>query len=126
MSKFLFRDWHEWKVCMAAALSHLWWGFRKIITNTLFGIISLFIFFGKKVEAFCRREALAAFLICLMVILLAIGWLVTYMNYRVQNRTLEYQRDSVTIRLDRVMRTYDTQDTITKDYDIQKANGTMD
>ena len=107
MSKFLFSDWHEWKVCMAAALSHLWWGFRKIITNSLFGIISLFIFFGKKVEAFCKRETMAAFVISLMVAILAIGWLVTYMNYRVQNRTLEYQRDSVSIRLDRVMQTYD-------------------
>ena len=126
MSKFLFNGWHEWKVCMAAAFSHLWWGLSKIIVNTLFGIISLFIFFGKKVEAFCRREALAAFLIGLIVIILAIGWMATYMNFRVQNRTLEYQRDSVSIRLDRVMRTYDTQDTITKDYDIQKANGTMD
>ena len=84
------------------------------------------IWYGKKVEAFCRREALAAFLIGLMVIILAIGWMATYMNFRVQNKTLEYQRDSVSIRLDRVMRTYDTQDTITKDYDIQKANGTMD
>ena len=126
MSKFLFNGWHEWKVCMAAAISHLWWGLSKVITNTLFGIISLFIFFGKKVEAFCRREALAAFCIFLMIGIISIGWLVTYMNYRVQNRTLEYQRDSVTIRLDRIMRTYDTQDTITKDYDIQKANGTMD
>ena len=126
MSKFLFNGWHEWKVCMAAAVSNFWWGLRKIIVNTLFGIISLFIFFGKKVEAFCRREALAAFLIGLIVIILAIGWMATYMNFRVQNRTLEYQRDSVSIRLDRVMRTYDTQDTITKDYDIQKANGTMD
>ena len=108
MSKFLFSDWHEWKVCMAAALSHLWWGLSKVITNTLFGIISLFIFFGKKVEAFCKREALAAFLICLMVILLAIGWLVTYMNYRVQNRTLEYQRDSISIKYERDMRLYDS------------------
>ena len=111
---------------MAAAISHLWWGLSKVITNTLFGIISLFIFFGKKVEAFCRRETLAAFLIGLMVIILAIGWMATYMNFRVQNRTLEHQRDSVSIRLDRVMRTYDSQDTIVQDYDIQKANGTMD
>ena len=112
MSKFLFNSWHEWKVCMAAAVSNFWWGLRKIIVNTLFGIISLFIFFGKKVEAFCKREALAAFLIGLMVVILAIGWMVTYMNFRVQNKTLEYQRDSVSIRLDRVMQTYEITDSI--------------
>jgi len=112
MSKFLFNGWHEWKVCMAAAISHLWWGLSKIVTNTLFGIISLFLFFGKKVEAFCKRESLAAFIIGLMVALLSIGWLVTFMNYRVQNRTLEYQRDSVSIRLDRVMQTYEETDSI--------------
>lgn len=110
MKKYLFNDWHEWSVCMQAALSRLWWGFHKIVTNTLFGIISLFICLGKKIEAFCKRETIAAFLIAATIIILSVGWMVTFMNYRVQNKTLEYQRDSVSIRLDRVMRIYDTND----------------
>ena len=111
MKKYLFSDWHEWKVCMIAALSHLWWGFRKIITNVLFGIISVLIFVGKKIESFCKRETLAAFLIGIVIAILSIGWLSTFMNYSVRNKTLEYQRDSVSIRLDRVMQIYDKADT---------------
>lgn len=112
MNKYLFSGLHEWKICMAAALSNLWWGFRKVITNILFGIVSLFIFFGNKIEAFCRRETTAAFIITTLLCGILLGWLATFISSRTNYKTLEYQRDSISIRLDRVMQTYEVTDTI--------------
>lgn len=112
MNKYLFNGLHEWKICMAAAVSHLWWGVCKIIANILFGIVSLFIYFGKKVEAFCMRETTAAFIITTILCGILIGWLSTYMNSRLNCKTLEHERDSVSIRLDRVMQSYNDVNTI--------------
>lgn len=93
---------------MAAAISHLWWGLSKVITNTLFGIISLFIFFGKKVEAFCKREPIASFIMAVLIVTLSFGWISTFVSGRIATRTAQYQRDSVSIKLDRYLQCYDS------------------
>ncbi len=125
MSKYLFNGWHEWIVCMAAALSHFLWGVRKIMTNILFGIVSLFIYFGKKIEAFCKREITAAFIITTIILALSIGWLATFLHTSAQLHTLEHQRDSISIKYDRVMQPYRTK-YIQQSYDIQGADAEMD
>lgn len=125
MSKYLFSDWHQWEVCMAAAISHLWWGLHKIVTNIIFGIISLFIFFGKKIEAFCKREITAAFVITTIILALSIGWLATFLHTSAQLHTLEHQRDSISIKYDRVMQPYRSNH-IQQSYDIQGADAEMD
>lgn len=130
MNKYLFNDLHQWKVCMAAALSHLWWGLHKIITNTIFGLVSLFLYIGNIIEDFCKRETKAAFTIGTILTFLIFGWLGSYVKSAGQIKSLEYQRDSVSIRLDRVMRTYDKvqyKDVQTlREYDIQGTNGELD
>jgi hypothetical protein len=110
---------------MAAALSNLWWGFHKVITNTLFGIVSLLIFFGKKIEAFCKREITAAFIITTIILALSIGWLATFLHTSAQLHTPEHQRDSISIKYDRVMQPYRTK-YIQQSYDIQGADAEMD
>lgn len=112
MSKYLFNGLHEWKICMAAAVSHLWWGVCKIIVNILFGIISLFIYIGKKIEAFCKRETTAAFIITALLCGILLGWLATYVSSKTNYKAIEHERDSVSIRLDRVMQAYDAINTI--------------
>lgn len=130
MKEYLFEDFHQWKVCVSAAFQHLFWGLGKLIQHTFFGIVSVFVYIGKQVEAFCKREITAAFIIAVIILTISIGWLATYLRATAELHTLEYQRDSISIRLDRMMQPYsnneDSTTTILHVHDIQRTDGKVD
>ena len=85
--------------------------------SIVFGVISLLIYCGKQIEAFCVREKVAAAIIAVVFFVLVLGWISTYMNGRIATKTAEYQRDSIGYKLDKYMQGFDSSSTIVVDKD---------
>lgn len=107
---------------MKAGLERFAWGLWRMITGIFFGIISILVYCGKQIEAFCKREPIASLIIAVVVIGLSAGWIVTSVNGSVKLRTAEYQRDSIGYTLDKYLQAYDSTDIIVVNGDtIQKG-----
>lgn len=117
MKSKLFDNWHQWSVCFLSGCKSAAWGLWRIFTCIIFGIASVFVYIGKQIEAFCRREPIAAFIIGIVISLMAFGWISTFMESRVRIKTAEYQRDSIGYKLDKYLQAYDSTATIIIDND---------
>ena len=117
MNNQLFSSWHQWKVCFISGCKNAGWGIWRIITCMLFGIVSILIWCGKQIEAFCKRETIAAVIISILIIALSFGWISTFMQMRVSVMTAEHQRDSIGYTLDKYMQAFDSTSTIIVDKD---------
>lgn len=108
MKRLLFTSLRQWRICMAAGCAKFLWGLWRIVSGIIFGILSVFWWIGRLVEAFCRREPIAAAVIAVLLLILSFGWLSTYVSARTHLTTAEYQRDSIGYVLDRYMQAYDS------------------
>lgn len=117
MKQFIFDSLHQWKVCFLAGLGKAGWGIWRILTCIIGGVISILIFCGKEIEAFCRREPIAAMIVSVTIVALTAGWIMTFVHGRVAVKTAEYQRDSIGYKLDKYMQAYDSTSTIVIDND---------
>jgi hypothetical protein len=108
MSKFIFNDMNQFRACMCAALRNLWWGLSRVFIYLFYGILSILIYAGKQIEAFCKREPIASFIMAVLIVTLSFGWISTFVSGRIATRTAQYQRDSVSIKLDRYLQCYDS------------------
>lgn len=117
MKNIIFESWHQWKVCFISGCKNASWGIWRIITCIILGIVSLFIYAGKQIEAFCRRETIAAFIIAILVIVLSYGWISTFIDGKMKIKSAEYQRDSISVKLERYLQAYDSTSTIVVDND---------
>lgn len=108
MNNPLFYSFHTWKVCMKAGLDKFLWGFWRIVTGIFFGILSIFAYCGRQIEAFCRREPIAATIIAITFTAMAAGWLYTFVQGRAQAVTIQHTADSLSYSLDKIMQPYDS------------------
>jgi myosin-crossreactive antigen len=76
------------------------------------GVISLLIFCGKQIEAFCRRETIAAFIIAGVIVLMAAGWIYTFTHERQAVVFAQHKADSISYRLERYLQVYDSSSTV--------------
>lgn len=113
----LFDNFHQWKVCFLSGCRKAGWGLWRIFTCIILGIVSLFVFCGKQIEAFCRRETTAAVIIGVLIVALSFGWISTFMSGRTMLRTAEYERDSIGHKLDKYLQAFDSTSTIVIDND---------
>lgn len=72
---------------------------------------------GKQIEAFCKRETIAATIIGIIITFLVFGWVSTFMKLRAKVMTAEYQRDSIGYTLDKYLQAFDSTSTIIVDND---------
>ena len=107
MIKFLFNTWHQWKVCMWLGICKMSCGFMRILTCIVLGIISVFWWIVRQIEAFCKRETVAAVIIGLVFILLCVFWVFTFVNERSARVKAEHQRDSISYNLSKFTQAYD-------------------
>lgn len=108
MKNQMFETFRQWKVCMTAGIEKASWGIWRILTGVFFGFLSVLWWIGRMVEAFARREKVAAAIIGILLLILSFGWIATYVNTKTQLTTAEYQRDSIGYVLDRYMQAYDS------------------
>ena len=101
MSNLLFDDFRQWRVCLWAGVCKFLWGLWRIISCLLFGIISILVWIGKQIEAFCKRELVASLVIGVLFVFLLAGWLTTFMSERAHRVNAEMQRDSIIYELSR-------------------------
>ena len=100
MKKFLFDNWHQWKVCFLSGCQKFLWGLCRIITCILFGIISIFVHICKQIGAFCKREPAFAIIIGLIGFFGLICCVRFLAKERAARITAEFQRDSLLLKLD--------------------------
>ena len=72
----------------------------RIITCIIFGVVSVFVYVGKQIESFCKREFAAALIIGTITVAIIAGWMGTFITERSARVTAEYQRDSLAMKLD--------------------------
>lgn len=104
---------------MLSGLKNAGWGIWRIITCIVLGIVSILYYACKQIGAFCRRESIAAAIIGTVFFIMTVGWISTFMEGRVKVRT-EYQRDSMSIKLDKYLQAYESSATIIVDNDTIK------
>ena len=100
MSNLLFDDVRQWRICLWSGVCKAAWGLYRILTCILFGITSVFVWIGKQIGAFCKREFLASLVIGLLVVLICVGWLGTFITERAARVDAEMQRDKLRYELD--------------------------
>lgn len=107
MNGLLFDNWHQWKVCFLSGCRNAAWGLWRIISCILFGIVTVMVWCGKQIEAFCKRETIAATIISIVITFLVFGWVSTFMKLRANVMTAEHQRDSIGYTLDKYMQAFE-------------------
>jgi hypothetical protein len=105
--KWIFDSFAEWRGYLRRACWGLAKGLMRLVYAIVIGLVSLIVFCGKQVEAFCRRETVASLIIGFVLVLLVSGWVFTFVNGRMETRTAEHQRDSIGYKLDKMMQAYD-------------------
>lgn len=93
MKDLLFENWHQWKVCMVSGLKSFAWGFARIVSCIVLGIVSIFVWlwrFTCKLVGKYPNIALGAF-----IVIAAIIWLLTFVSMRARAVGAEQQRDFI-------------------------------
>lgn len=93
---------------MAAGFKELGWGLWRITSGVFLGVASIFAYCGRQIEAFCKREPIAATIIAITFTAMAAGWLYTFVQGRAQAVTIQHTADSLSYSLDKIMQPYDS------------------
>lgn len=125
MKDFMFENIAQWRVCMYAAVCKFLWGLTRLLLYTVTGLLSLMRWLWQKLVKWVGNYPATAIVIAVGVF--AVIWTLTFAHGRARLVTAEYQRDSLSYRLNELMRLTDTgeklvvgDDTITiySSYDI--------
>lgn len=108
----LFDSWHQWTVCMKAGYKSLAWGLWRIVTGIILGVLSVLRYVGVQISKFSFREPLATLIIVIIFFVLGCGWLISFTTGRVALKRAQWERDSISLRLDRYMQAFDTSDIV--------------
>ena len=96
----LFYSFGEWKKYIVSAIRSVFVGLLRILWSIVMGVISIFAAIWKSVKAFCRREFAASLIIAAIFGVIGILWLGTFVKERTARVNAEYQRDSLSLKLD--------------------------
>ena len=111
-TKFIFETFKDWYTYLWKACKHFGKGIFRIVYSLVMGVVSILAWVAKLVAAFCRRETTASIILFSLIFILAFGWLSTYMNGKVATRTALYQRDSISLKLDKYLQAYESSEDI--------------
>lgn len=105
MDKFLFSDWHQFKVCFLAGCEKLCWGLYRIVTALFFGLLSLIRYLWRLlVKAVAKFPKSTIFVV---VVTFALVWGYTYTHMKARLAAAEFGRDSMAYKLSRFEAMYD-------------------
>lgn len=101
-----FETFRSWRIVGWCRIKQFVEGAYGILYIWLFwGLLSIFIFIGKQIEAFCRRETVAAFIIGIALFLIGWGWIATYTYCKAEAVTAQYIADSLYYELSKYIKT---------------------
>lgn len=105
MDKFLFSDWHQFKVCFLAGCEKMMWGSYRVVTALFFGLLSLIRYLWRiLVKAVAKFPKSTIFVV---VVTFALIWGYTYTHMKAKLAAAEYRRDSMAYKLSRFEAMYD-------------------
>lgn len=100
--KHQFETFESWRIVGWCRFKELLSGLYGVLyVWLLWGVLSIFIFIGQQIEAFCRREPVAAFIVAVVIIFLAWGWISSSTSYKAELTTTQYLVDSLSYELSR-------------------------
>ena len=118
--KLLFETFEEWRTFLWRSVKTCFKGLARIVYALLMGVVSLLVFCGKQIEAFCRRETIAAFIIALVILGMGIGWISTFTHERQATVVAQHRADSISYSLERYLQVYDSSATVVVNGDTVK------
>lgn len=92
----------DWQGCIKSAIAGIARNVWALFYTLVLGLFSLIMWLIISVEDFCRREPKAALIMGIIIVFLSVGWIMSYVDGRAQLLTAQYERDSVSIVLDRL------------------------
>ncbi len=104
MKNLLFDSFHQWKVCFLSGCKKMSWGFIRIVSCLILGVLSVIRWIWRCVVSFISREPVVS-LIAFIVILIA-TWLMTFTSMRMRVVGTEHQRDSISYELSKFTQAY--------------------
>lgn len=105
IKNILFDDLHQWKVCFMAGCKEFWWGFARIISCLILGILSIIRWLWRLLVKAVSLYPVAAIVISLMMCFFM--WLFTYANYKAKLVSAQNERDTMAYRLQQFEQMYD-------------------
>lgn len=105
IKNILFDDLHQWKVCFIAGCKEFWWGFARIISCLILGILSIIRWLWRLLVKAVSLYPVAAIVISLMACFFI--WLFTYANYKAKLVSAQNERDTMAYRLGQFEQMYD-------------------
>ena len=101
MKNLLFDDFRQWRVCLWSGVCKAAWGLCRILTCIVLGIVSVFVYMCKQINAFRKREFMASLIIGTLIAVICACWLGTFVKERAARVDAEMQRDSISYELSR-------------------------
>lgn len=95
----LFKTFKSWKSYCGSGVCDVCAGLIRIFLSLILGVVSIVVAMWKSVKAFWRREFAASLVITAILLVLALGWLATFINERAARVNAEYERDSLSLVL---------------------------
>ena len=89
----LFQNWHQWQVCFVSGWKKFLWGFGRIVTCILLGVVSFIVWLWKCACRWVGRHpniALGGFIVVAILI-----FVLMFARNRAKMLGLEAQRDSI-------------------------------
>lgn len=96
----LFYSFGEWKKYIVSAIRSVFVGLLRILWSIVMGLVSLIAYVSRSISSFSRREPRAMLVIVVMLIVIGFSWMMNFVNERSMRVSAEYQRDSLSLKLD--------------------------
>lgn len=107
MKNLLFDDFRQWRVCLWSGVCKAAWGLCRILTCIVLGIVSVFVYICKQINAFRKREFIASLIIIALIGIICVFWLGSFAKERAARVNAEMQRDSIGYELMKFTHFYD-------------------
>jgi Na+/melibiose symporter-like transporter len=115
--RLIFESLAQWWGCTVSAFRHIGKGVARLLYAIVIGIVSLFVWIGKQIEAFCKREPVAAGIIAAVFLLMSVGWIYTFTRERHATVVAQHKADSLAYDLSRITQFADTDNLMVENKD---------
>jgi hypothetical protein len=96
----LFYSFKDWRKYILSAIRSVFVGLLRIVWSIVNGVVSLVVGIFRSVDSFSRREPNAMLVIVALFTCLLFWWITNFLNERAMRVSAEYQRDSLSLKLD--------------------------
>lgn len=109
----IYTSFLTWRKAAQYRLKALFEGvYGVVFCIIILGIVSLVYYFARQINAFFKRESVAAGIATSIIIFLSVGWVTTFVKERHQRVEAQHRADSLAYSLGKFTQMYDTAETI--------------